>query len=369
MRSDIASAGVYSLHQPGGDEDVLGGVDVSVVPSATAGTRPLSRPKGERGKKMPTCATGFRTRIPAVDDHNAAAGTFGLVFEHGPKLAPPGPADRLCQTPVADHIPGCEVFYRDGVEPLHQIGGDLLQEVTAGIPNTGVLARELHSLSSTISGPFPHPCHTPLMTKQTTFMPNHMLGIGDLVSSGESGEVLDAEIYTDRIFRRHDRRQVGLIHCEGDKPTAIRLQGYDHHRRAERGQVDVWPCPYDPQRCHGLGQPQPVGLDAERRTGKVCRLAAMPVLEPWVASTPFEKGSERIVLVPESLLQGYTTDLRQECQFPGALPLRQRGISFLVGSRLSSNAVALFRSDRVLFQTTRTQPNVRRKSAACPTSG
>src|SRR5699024_11704997 len=102
MRSDIAYAGVWCLRQPGGDEHVLRGVDVPVVPGAAVRTRPVAGPERQRGEQVPACAARLGAGIPAVDQHEPAPRLLRLVFEHGPELGPTGFADRLGQRSVAD---------------------------------------------------------------------------------------------------------------------------------------------------------------------------------------------------------------------------------------------------------------------------
>lgn len=74
VQSDIRSAGVSCLRRPGGDEDVLGGIDVPVVPGAAVGARPLSCPEGQCCEQVPARAARLGTGVPAVDHHGPATG-------------------------------------------------------------------------------------------------------------------------------------------------------------------------------------------------------------------------------------------------------------------------------------------------------
>src|SRR5690606_37092201 len=95
--------------------------------------------------------TGLGAGIPAVDHRDTTASQLGLVFEHGAELAPTAFADRLGQRPVTNHVLRCEVFHRDRVEPAYQFGAGLVEEVAAGIPDTGVFACHLHPLAGAVA--------------------------------------------------------------------------------------------------------------------------------------------------------------------------------------------------------------------------
>src|SRR5690606_31295267 len=97
MRSDVTSAGVLCLRQPGGDKDVLRGIDVPIMSGTAVGARPMTCPEGQRGEQVPARATGLGAGIPAVDHRDTTASQLGLVFEHGAELAPTAFADRLGQ--------------------------------------------------------------------------------------------------------------------------------------------------------------------------------------------------------------------------------------------------------------------------------
>ena len=70
-------------------KDVLGRVDVPVVPGTAARTRPAPGGKTQLREQLPAHRAGLRRGEPAVDHHQGASGAFGLVLQLPPELTPP----------------------------------------------------------------------------------------------------------------------------------------------------------------------------------------------------------------------------------------------------------------------------------------
>ena len=74
--SDIASAGIAGGIPGYGTtcrKDVLGRVDVPVVPGATGGAYPMPRAEGKLGEQVPACRAGLGRRIPPVNYYQLTA--------------------------------------------------------------------------------------------------------------------------------------------------------------------------------------------------------------------------------------------------------------------------------------------------------
>ena len=149
MPSDISStdiAGVAPGYGSTSRKDVLGRVDVPVVPGTASGARPLTCPERQRGEQVPASAARFAGGVPAVDDDHYPAGALCLVLNHGAEFAPAALADGLGESTIANHATHIEVFDGDSVEPAHQLRGGLVQEVAARVPDPGVRAGHPTSL-------------------------------------------------------------------------------------------------------------------------------------------------------------------------------------------------------------------------------
>src|SRR5260370_28074240 len=112
-------------------KDVLGGVDVPVVPGAAGRASPMPRRQAQLREQVPARRAGLGRRVPAVDYHQAAPVPLALVLQLAAELAPPAVGDGAGQVPVADHAGHVEVFDDDGVGRADQAGASL---VPAALP-------------------------------------------------------------------------------------------------------------------------------------------------------------------------------------------------------------------------------------------
>src|SRR6516225_11353941 len=103
--SDASSAGI-TRGTPGYGttcrKDVLGGVDVPVMPGAAGRARPVPGGQAQLCQPVPAPRAGLRAGVPAVDDDQAAAVPGALVRQLAAELAPAAAGDRAGQMPVAD---------------------------------------------------------------------------------------------------------------------------------------------------------------------------------------------------------------------------------------------------------------------------
>src|SRR5215472_4478559 len=135
------SAGIGTVsgtcRQPGG-QDVLRGVDIPIMPGAAGGARPVARPEAEDGEQVAACRARLGCGIPAVHDGDRTAAAPGLVLQHGPELRPAGAGNRTREAAVAEHPGHVQVLDCDHVEPAHDAGARLVQEVPPGVGHPGM---------------------------------------------------------------------------------------------------------------------------------------------------------------------------------------------------------------------------------------
>src|SRR6185437_2636503 len=148
--SDVSSAGI-ARGTPGYGKtcrkDVLGRVDVPVVPGPAGRARPVPGRQAQLREPVPARRTRLGAGIPAVYHDQLASGALALVGEVAAELAPPAVGDRAGQVPVADHAGHVQVLDHDRVRQADQAGTHAVQEVPPGVADlavgTGDLGRSL----------------------------------------------------------------------------------------------------------------------------------------------------------------------------------------------------------------------------------
>ncbi len=103
--SDVSSAGIARGTPSYGKtcrKDVLGRVDIPVVPGPAGRARPVPGRQAELREPVPARRARLRAGIPAVYHDQLASGALAFVGELAAELAPPAVGDRAGQVPVAD---------------------------------------------------------------------------------------------------------------------------------------------------------------------------------------------------------------------------------------------------------------------------
>jgi hypothetical protein len=339
--SDVRSAGVLGLRQPGGDHDVPGGVQIPIMSGAAAWTRPGPGAKAQLGQQVPTVGAGLRAGVPAVTGGDGAPVAVGLVFEHRPELGPSGAGDALREFVVADHSGDVEVLYGDRTVGADDAGAGLVEEVPAGVADLGVCTGDFDLGLGPIRGALLFAVEAPLVVLQSSFALLHVFRVGDVFAGGQDREVLQPEVDTDRSVGGFDWLGGVDVDGEGHEPAPVRIPTDGHGGRIEGGQVNVWPGPHDPQRGAGLRQPQLPIPHPERGAGVRGGLAAVPILEPRVPGALGEERGHRGVLVPQGLLQRNRGDLVQECELGPLFQSGQVPIGLGIRGALAEGVVAL----------------------------
>jgi hypothetical protein len=134
--SDVSSAGI-ARGTPGYGKacrkDVLGRVDIPVVPGPAGRARPVPGRQAQLREPVPARRTRLGAGIPAVYHDQLASSALAFVGELAAELAPPAVGDRAGQVPVADHAGHVQVLDHDRVRRADQAGAGAVQEVPAGV--------------------------------------------------------------------------------------------------------------------------------------------------------------------------------------------------------------------------------------------
>ena len=341
--SDASSAGT-ARGTPGYGttcrKDVLRGVEIPVMPGAAGRARPLPGGQAQVGEQVPARRARLRAGIPAVDHDQLAGVPLALVRQLAAELTPAAVRDCAGQMPVADHATDVKVLDHDEIGRTDQPSAGPVQEVPPRVTDLAVGAGDLGRSLGPVGRPLLAPSQAPLVAGQTAGLALQVPRVSDPLPVTGHGEVRHAQIDADGVPSLLQGFGGGGLGGEGDVPASVRLPGDDHHRRVQRGQVHVGPGPDEPDRSGHLGQPQFAAAQGERRPGVVRGLAGAAGLEPRVPGAPGEERGERLVLVPQSLLQRHAGHLVQECQAGVLLHSGQRPVGLRVGRARAVGGVA-----------------------------
>jgi len=94
-----------------------------------------------------------------------------------------GAGDGTGQLPIANHAGHIQVFDSDHVEPAHQIGACLVQEVPPRIGHLGVYPGDLDGTLGAVRRTLPAAGQPPLVPLQPPFMPFPVFRVGNLFPS------------------------------------------------------------------------------------------------------------------------------------------------------------------------------------------
>jgi hypothetical protein len=147
-------------------KDVLGGVDVPVVPGAAGRAAPVPGGQAQVREQVPTRRAGLGRRVPAADHDQVAAIPLALVLQLAAELAPAAVRDGAGQMPVADHAANVEVFDDDGVGRADQAGAGAVQEVSPRVADLAVRAGDRGRGPGPVGRPFPAAGQAPLVPCQ-----------------------------------------------------------------------------------------------------------------------------------------------------------------------------------------------------------
>src|SRR5580658_21944 len=126
--SDISSAGSHRLTS---GQDVLGGIDVPVVPGAAGRALPCPRGQVQFCEQVPARRACLGGRVETVDHDKLPPVPLAFVFELPAELAPATVANRTRQVPVAHHVRHGQVLDHDHIVLTDQARTQPVQEIGA----------------------------------------------------------------------------------------------------------------------------------------------------------------------------------------------------------------------------------------------
>src|SRR5579864_3735576 len=238
--SDVSSAGI-ARGAPGYGttcrKDVLGGVDVPVVPGAAGRASPLPGGQAQAGEQVPARRAGLGRGVPAVDHDQAAPVPLALVLQLAAELAPAAVRNYAGQVPVADHPGHVQVLDHDHVALADQAGAGAVQEVRPGVADLAVRAGDLEFRLLPVGRPWLAAGQAPLVAGEPAGLALQVPRVGDRVPVAGGGEMYHAEVDADGVLSLLQGFRGSRLDGEGDVPASVRLAGDDHHRRVQAGQV------------------------------------------------------------------------------------------------------------------------------------
>jgi len=288
--SDASSAG---SHGKTCRQDVLGRIDIPVVPGTTGGARPVADRKLELREYMPARRASLARRKPAVNDDELPSVPLTLVRQLAAELGPTAVRDGAGQLSVTDQAGDVQVLDHDCVGGADKPGASPMQEVAPRVADLTVGAGDLEFSLFPVRGTLLAAGQAPLVSSQFAGLAVQVQGVGDPVAVAGHGVNRHAEINADGVPGLWQWFGAPGIDGEGHVPAAVRLPADNDHRRVQRSQVHLRPSPGEPQRRGRLGQPQHPVAQGERRPGIVRGLAPSARFEPGVASAFLIKRGER----------------------------------------------------------------------------
>ena len=311
-------------------KDVIGGVDVPVVPGAAGRASPLAGGQAEVCEPVPARRAGLGRGVPAVDHDQVATVPLALVVKLPAELAPPAIRDRPGQVSVADQAGDSEVFDHDHIVRAGQASAGAVQEILPRVADFAVRAGHLGRRLGPVGRPLLAAGQAPLIASQPAGLTLQVPRVGDPLPVTGHREIPHAEVDADAASGLLQGLGGIGIDGEGHVPPSVALPGDDHHRRVERGHVDIQPGPDVSQRRAHLGQPKLAAAEGERAAGVVRGLPGAAGLEPRVAGPPGEERAERLLLVSQRLLQRHAGHFGQERQLRVLLHAGQRPVGLRV---------------------------------------
>jgi hypothetical protein len=151
IRSDVRSTDYH--RQPGG-ENIVGGIDVSVVVCPTFRAIPLSDIKRQFINNVTAVPTAFRTRKPTVNFYQCSTVPLALVLQLTNQLTPTSVGDVLSQLVVLHHILHRQVLDSKRLVFTYQSSRQLVKEICSSVGNSCVNPSHLKSCFLSVVGAF-----------------------------------------------------------------------------------------------------------------------------------------------------------------------------------------------------------------------
>jgi len=119
-------------------ENILCGIDVSVMVCPTLWTVPLSNIKRQFIDNVTALSTAFRARKPSVNFNQRPTGPKALVLQLTNQLRPACISNSCTKFSVLQHILYSQVLDSNRLVFAYQSSGQLVEEIFASIGNAGL---------------------------------------------------------------------------------------------------------------------------------------------------------------------------------------------------------------------------------------
>jgi hypothetical protein len=191
-RSYGFSTGVH--REPHG-KDILGGVDVPVMPDAAFRARPLAHVQGQGLKHMATRMTAFGTGIPAVNLDQGSSVPFRFVFQLAHQLAPTHIAYRFGEHVIADQVLDGQRLHADRLVLTNEACRQFVEAVTALVSDTGMFTRHLQARLLPVLGPLLFAAEIALGMLQAALAALEVARVGNLLAGAEHRHIFQPHIH------------------------------------------------------------------------------------------------------------------------------------------------------------------------------
>jgi hypothetical protein len=337
-------SGSTGCDRPPGGQDVTGRIDVPIMAYPTSGASPLANVQRQPVEQVPTGATGLTRWIPSVNHNHTAAIPVNLVLQHRPELGPRRVRDGTRQVPMSHHVTNAEILDHNRLVLADEPSRQLMEKVPAPVDDPTVRTGQQGSGFRPVAGALLLPRQPTCGQRKTVAVPPLVAGIGDLFAAGQGNQRGQARIHTNLARAGSQVTGTGL-HEDRHEPPSGRIPRHSHRRGLKS--LGQRTRPHNCQWLRQLGKSELSVSSPERRAG-VLRSGprSLARLEARIPGPLLPKVRERLLQVPQALLQRYRRNLIQEPEFAGLLPLSQkrRGLS------VTDPACVLIPSSRTGFQ-------------------
>jgi len=151
IRSYVRST---DYHRKSCGENILCGINVSVVMRSTFWTVPFPDIKRQFIDNVTAVSTALRTGKPSVNLHQCPTVPLALVFQLTNQFTPTSIGDRLCKLVILQHVFHGQILDGNRLVFTHQSSCQLVKQIFPGVSNSSLNPGDLTSGLLSIVGTF-----------------------------------------------------------------------------------------------------------------------------------------------------------------------------------------------------------------------
>src|SRR5919199_1351451 len=316
IRSYVRST---DYHRKPCGENIICGVDISVMVRPTFRTIPLSDIKRQLINNVTAFSTAFRTRKPTVNFNQCPTIPLALILQLTNQFKPACISNSLSQLMVFQHILHRQVFDSNRLVFAYQSSRQLVKEIFTSIGYSCLNSSNFTPRFLSIVRAF-HSCvECFLSLPQLMSKALEVFGVGNFlpVTGGNQGG--DSRINSYCFIELRQELNGMVFNQQRDKPTSRCIQPHCSSGRLTPFRERA--TPFDGQRFRTFRQPQLPILPPKGRTGKLSAAATPLFLEVGILGTTCPEVGEGFLQVSQSLLQGYAAYFIEKLQVFLLFPL------------------------------------------------